>query len=150
MIIGKKEVSVFQIQEFFISCVINPQAQKKWDSKEQNYSGGLSLNGIIDLAQSKVLGLKPTGKDVSVKYDPFYNTYIINWMEEDGAARMILKFKEENSGGQMYIDTYSPNNSACFINNEIESEHKLILIAAEPLMVDSRKVKLIIMFDDLN
>jgi len=135
---------------FLISCVINSQAQKKWDTKEQNYSGGVSLSGIIDLAQSKVLGLKPTGKDVSVKYDPFYNTYTINWMEEDGAARMILKFKEENSGGQMYIDKYSPNNSAYFIHNKVESDHKLTLISAEPSILDNRKVKLIIMFDDLN
>jgi hypothetical protein len=128
----------------------NSIAQNKWDTKERNYSGGVVLSGIIDVVQAKVLGVKPTGKNVYVNYDPFYDKYVIDWMEDDGAARMTLKFKEENSGGKMYIDTYSPKSSAYFVHEHISDEHRLTLMSSDPVMLEGKKVKMIIIFDDLN
>ena len=71
-------------------------------------------------------------------------------MEEDSEARMILKFKEQNSGGKMYTDSYSPKNSAYFVHNNISTERNLTVISAESFMAENRKVKLIMVFDDLD
>lgn len=131
----------------FLFYSINSVAQK-WDTKEQKYNGGVALSGIVDISLGKVLGLNPIGKEVSITYDPFYNKYIIDWIEEDGTARMNLKFKEENSGGKMYVDTYS-SNTAYFIHDHLKDENKLTIMSAEPTMLKDRKVKLILVFDDL-
>ena len=39
---------------------------------------------------------------------------------------MNLKFKEENSGGKMYVDTYS-SNTAYFIHDHLKDENKLTI-----------------------
>jgi hypothetical protein len=127
---------------------LNSIAQKNWETKEQTYSGGVAMSGLIDVVQAKVIGLKPMGKNVVLKYDPFFDKYTIDWLEEDGPAKMVLKFSEQNSGGKMYVDTYS-SNTAYFIHNYIERDNKLTVLSADPIMIENRKVKLIFVFDDL-
>lgn len=107
------------------------------------------MQGLIDVVEAKVIGLKPMGKDVVIKYDPFFDKYTIDWMEEDSAAKMVLKFSEENPGGKMYLDTYSPKKTAYFIHNCISRDNKLTIMSANPTIVENRKFKLIFVFDDL-
>lgn len=132
----------------FICIGINATAQKKWETKERNYTQGIVMSGLIDIAQAKLLGLKPIGKEVSINYDPFYDKYTINWAGEDGPARLVLKFSEENSGGKMYVDTYS-SDTPYFVHDKIESDNKLTVIGANSGEIEGRKMKLVFIFDDL-
>lgn len=143
-----KDILIKSLILVFLLLGLQSNAQKNWDTKEQNYYGGVALSGLIDVNEGKVLVLKPMGKNAVVKYDPFYDKYTIDWEEEDGAARMVLKFSEENSGGKMYLDSYS-SNTPYFIHNYIERDNKLTIMSANPQFVDNKKVKLIFVFDDL-
>lgn len=133
---------------FLILLGLNSNAQKNWETKEQNYYGAVALSGLIDVNEGKIILLKPMGKNASVKYDPFFDKYTIDWIEDDGPARMVLKFSEENSGGKMYLDSYS-SDTPYFIHNYIERDNKLTIMSANPQFIDNRKVKLIFVFDDL-
>ena len=134
----------------FICLGLNVTAQKKWNTVEHNYYDGVVLTGLLDVTEAKLMGagFQPKGKKVTIKFDPFYDKYTIDWVEEDGAARMVLKFSEENSGGKMYIDTYG-RNTPYFVINKIENDNKLIIMSVDPVLLDGKKVKLVLMFDDI-
>lgn len=126
-------------------------SQKKWDTKDRYYTGGILLKGLMDVDDAKVLGLEPYGKKVSITYDPYYNKYTIDYIDKNGTTRMVLEFIEENSGGKMYKDSYAVESkyNEYFVHNNIEKEDKFILIGANSAKIEGRNVKLILAFEDL-
>ena len=132
----------------FIS--INLVAQNTWETKEQKYSGGIVVTGLIDVESAELIGsLKPTGKEVVINCDPFFDKYFIEYLGENGTVKMVLKFKEQNSGGKLYVDDLRKKNEY-FVSNEIQKENKLILVGADYALLRERKVKIIFVFDDFH
>lgn len=144
----------FIILIFLMISILNINAQKKFHTTERSYSNGVLLAGIYDMEQKKFFrDLEPKGKNVSIKYDPFFNKYTIDWINEVGEqCHFNLKFSEENSGGMMYINTSSSsNNFPFFIDDTIENGEKgnLTLTSAVTLPFENRQVRFIFMFVDL-
>lgn len=123
---------------------------QKWDTKERKYSDGVAAVGLIDIENYKVSDLTPAGKDVILLYDPYFQKYTIDWIDEkDKKNRMSLVFKEKDRGRNVYIDQYSPTGDAYLITDEISSSKKVTVISATTNNVNGKQYKLIIIFDDL-
>lgn len=121
-----------------------------WDTKERKYSDGVAAVGLIDVKNYKVSDLKAAGKDVTLLYDPYFQKYTIDWIDEkDKTNRMSLVFKENDRGRKIYIDQYSPTGDAYLITDEISSAKKVTVISATTNNVNGKQYKLIIIFDDL-
>lgn len=133
---------------FFLFACFNSFAQKKWDTKEQKYFDAVVLVGVVDASTEKVLGLVPKGKNVKLVYDTFFDRYTAEWIEVNGPAKMILAFSEENSNGRMYVDTFA-SNTQYYVENYIESDNKLVVMAVKPTYIENVKVKVFFVFDDL-
>ena len=123
---------------------------QKWDTKERKYSNGVAAVGLIDIENYKVSDLTPAGKDVILLYDPYFQKYTIDWIDEKNKKnRMSLVFKEKDRGRNVYIDQYSPTGDAYLITDEISSSKKVTVISATTNNVNGKQYKLIIIFDDL-
>lgn len=130
----------------------NVNAQNNWDTKEKTYSNGVLLSGYIDLETNEILYFKPTGKNVIITYDPFYNVYKMSWDELDGKSELYLKPKKETpENGTIFIDTYANDEvSQFFIINTLDKDKKIKLISAYPKEVNGRKYKLLLAFEGFN
>ena len=123
---------------------------QKWDTKERQYSDGVAAVGLIDVSTYKVSSLNPAGKNVTLLYDPYFQKYTFDWInEKDETNRMSLVFKENDQGRKIYIDQYSPNGDAYLITDEISSAKKVTVISATSSNVNGKQYKLILIFDDL-
>ena len=123
---------------------------QKWDTKERQYSDGVAAVGLIDVSTYKVSSLNPAGKNVTLLYDPYFQKYTFDWINEKGETnRMSLVFKQNDQGRNIYIDQYSPNGEAYLITDEISSAKKVTVISATSSNVNGKQFKLVLIFDDL-
>lgn len=137
---------------FLILTFSNVNAQNNWDKKEKTYTNGVLLDGLLDMETKKIVSLNPKGKNVSITYDPFYNTYKINWDEIDGKMKMYLKPKTETpDNGTIFIDANANDEMGqFFIIDTFNKNKKIQLISAYPLDYNGKKYKMIFVFEDFN
>ena len=137
---------------FLILNFSNLNAQNNWDAKEKTYTNGVLLVGLLDMDEKKIISLNPKGKNVSITYDPFYNTYKINFDDIDGKSEMYFKPKTETpENGTIFIDSYSNSDkNEFFILDTLNKDKKIQLISAYPIISNGKKFKLIYAFEDFN
>lgn len=157
--INMRAIQVFLRGNYILSFILivfmlNSNAQSKWDTKEKTYSNGVFLQGLVSLEKNELISLIPQGKNVSVTYDPYFNTYKIKWDESDNQAQLILSpGRETASNGTVFTDTYPPDKDKrveYFIIDEIVKEKRLRLIMANPTDYEGKKYKFVLNFIDLN
>ena len=137
---------------FLLLNFSNLNAQNNWDTKEETYTNGVFLVGLFDMDENKIISLNPKGKNASITYDPFYNTYKINFDDIDGKTEMYFKPKTETlENGTIFIDTYSNSDkNQFFISNTLNKDKKILLISAYPIISNGKQFKMIYAFEDFN
>jgi hypothetical protein len=124
---------------------------QEWDTKTRKYENGVVLMGLIDVSKNKVETLKQEGKNVIIKYDPFFIKYTINFEGENGSRQMIfLDTKIEEKGIKIFIDDYSLNKDQFVVINRLEKENKLIVTMIKPIVLNGKTFKLFFLFEDFN
>lgn len=130
--------------------ISNFYAQTKWDTKERVYEGGVLIQGLINADNLEIGILKPIGKNVVIKHDPFYNKYTIDWQEDNGPVRMILSVAyTAGNGNKVFVDSYNNNEDEYFIQNNIQEKNMLTLITLDVFKIDQVDYKMISIFDDI-
>ncbi|WP_430399927.1 hypothetical protein [Flavobacterium sp.] len=144
----------YVLNKFFLgACLLittNLYSQD-WETKEKTYTEGIMLYGIIDVDTNKVISLKPYAKKVTVKYDPFFYSYVINFETLEGNYMMKLVTKRELSSGiTTYVDTYSKNPQIEYlIEDKIKSDGSIIITALKAIVIDGKNLKPFKIIDEL-
>jgi hypothetical protein len=138
-----------------ILCVLNLNAQKKWETKEVKYNNGVCILGVLDMESKKMIKAIPNGKNASILYDPFYNSYLIIWEESDGRKQFdLIAYKETPLNGTIYRTRKNgiseDKQDEYFIINEINKNGKLHVMDVYPIENDGKQYKLMYTFDDFD
>ena len=132
-----------------ISCT----SAQNWQTEEKTYRNGVLVLMAVDIELGEIINAEPSGKNVELIIDPFFNTFKIEWDEVDKEVRMILKpYRETSTNGTIYTDTYGPpdENLKFFIMNTIEKDGKFILVPINPTNIGDRAFKMIYAFENFH
>lgn len=144
----------YVLNKFFLgACLLITTSlySQDWETKEKTFTEGIMLYGIIDVDANKVISLKPYAKKVTVKYDPFFYSYVINFetLEENYMMKLVTK-RELSSGITTYVDTYSKNpHIEYLIEDKIKSDGSIIITALKAIVIDGKNLKPFKIIDEL-